>query len=90
MTLLSRTIHQPAASPLGHLDAVLAAEWHHGDRPAAIAAMQKAVKADKTLHAALLKRRQELEALDAACQGQIKRRCAVSAVHLKALREALG
>lgn len=45
---------------------------------------------DPELKAEAQQMKSRLEALDQKCQGQMERRCAVSAVHLKALRLALG
>src|SRR5581483_9508600 len=72
-----------------HLAACYAAS--HGFAPAsAKAAFCKAVQSDKALAAQAEERYQQLETLRDACQGDIKKRCVLSAAHYDALKAALG
>ena len=72
-----------------HLGAALTAQWRGGNRTMTATALQAALAADAGLKAEAAARRAKLEALDQRCNGQIHRRCAVSAIHLRALRAAL-
>ena len=75
-----------------HLGAVLKARWRGpvAARQPAINALAAALVADPTALAAAKAKRAVLEELDARCNGDLHRRDAVGAVHLTALRAALG
>jgi hypothetical protein len=72
------------------LGAVLAGNWDTQDPSTALADFCDQLGKDPDLMAAAVQEKSRLEALDQKCSGQLGRRCVVSAVHLKALRAALG
>ena len=79
-----------AKTPLDHhLGAVLVANWRGTNRRAVATTFSKALTDDADLKTAAAARKAELETMDQKCNGQIERRCSVSAIHLRALRAAL-
>ena len=75
-----------------HLGAVLKAHWRGrvAARQPAINALAAALAANAAMMAAAKAKRAALEELDAKCNGQLDRRDAIGAVHLRALRAALA
>lgn len=72
-----------------HLGRVLHAHWRGGNRHEAYNDMRTAIATDPQLHAAAQARHKELTELNRLCRGNLKRRCAVSAVHLETLQLVL-